>query len=96
MPRENLAVAAADDNAAGLHYLVAGRNTSLNLITFAIAASRTGKGAVKRCINDVNRALGLARAEHGKFKSSQEQRNAIHLNRWSLTPMTSSANSWKS
>lgn len=82
MPRENLAVAAAlqiVSNAAGLHYLVAGRNTSLNLITFAIAASRTGKGAVKRCINDVNRALGLARAEHGKFKSSQELvRNAIH------------------
>lgn len=82
MPRENLAVAAAlqiVSNAAGLHYLVEGRNTSLNLITFAIAASRTGKGAIKRCINDVNRALGLARAEHGKFKSSQELvRNAIH------------------
>lgn len=82
MPRENLAVAAAlqiVSNAAGLHYLVAGRNTSLNLITFAIAASRTGKGAIKRCINDVNRSLGLARAEHGKFKSSQELvRNAIH------------------
>lgn len=82
MPRENLAVAAAlqiVSNAAGLHYLVAGRNTSLNLITFAIAASRTGKGAIKRCINDINRALGLARAEHGKFKSSQELvRNAIH------------------
>jgi hypothetical protein len=82
MPRENLAVAAAlqiVSNAAGLHYLVAGRNTSLNLITFAIAASRSGKGAVKRCINEANRALGLARAEHGKFKSSQELvRNAIH------------------
>lgn len=80
-PREHLAVAAAlqiVSNAAGLTHLVAGRNTSLNLITFAIAGSRSGKGAIKQCINEVNRALGFAPAEHGKFKSSQELvRNAI-------------------
>ena len=81
MPREQLAVAAAlqiVSNAAGLHHLVAGRNTSLNLMTFAIAGSRSGKGAIKACINEANRALGLSPAEHGKFKSSQELvRNAI-------------------
>jgi len=81
MPREQLAVAAAlqiVSNAAGLHYLVAGRNTSLNLMTFAIAGSRSGKGPIKACINEANRALGLSPAEHGKFKSSQELvRNAI-------------------
>lgn len=80
-PREHLAVAASLQilsNAAGLNYLVEGRNTSLNLISFAIAGSRTGKGAIKRCINEVNRAIGLAPAEHGKFKSSQELvRNAV-------------------
>lgn len=81
MPREQLAVAAAlqiVSNAAGLHHLVAGRNTSLNLMTFAIAGSRSGKGPIKACINEANRALGLSPAEHGKFKSSQELvRNAI-------------------
>lgn len=81
-PREHLAVAASlqiMSNAAGLHYLVEGRNTTLNLITFAIAGSRTGKGAIKRCVNEVNRAIGLAPAEHGKFKSSQELvKNAVH------------------
>lgn len=80
-PREHLAVAAAlqiVSNAAGLTHLVAGRDTSLNLITFAIAGSRSGKGAIKQCINEINRALGFAPAEHGKFKSSQELvRNAI-------------------
>lgn len=80
-PREQLAVAAAlqiVSNAAGLNYLVAGRNTSLNLMTFAIAGSRSGKGPIKACINEANRALGFSPAEHGKFKSSQELvRNAI-------------------
>ncbi|MAG68412.1 MAG: putative primase [Prokaryotic dsDNA virus sp.] len=80
-PREQLAVAAAlqiVSNAAGLNYLVAGRNTSLNLMSFAIAGSRSGKGPIKACINEANRALGLSPAEHGKFKSSQELvRNAI-------------------
>ena len=80
-PREQLAVSAAlqiVSNAAGLNYLVAGRNTSLNLMQFAIAGSRSGKGAIKACINEANRMLGLSPAEHGKFKSSQELvRNAI-------------------
>lgn len=81
-PREKLAVAAAlqiVSNAAGLNYLVAGRNTSINLITLAIAGSRTGKGAIKRCIDEAHYSLDLSQASHGKFKSSQELvRNAIH------------------
>lgn len=80
-PRPRLAVAAAlqiVSNAAGLSHLVAGRNTSLNLITIGIAGSRTGKGAIKRCIDMAHKSLGLAPATHGKFKSSQELvRNAI-------------------
>jgi len=81
-PREKLAVAAAlqiVSNAAGLNHMVAGRRTTLNLITLAIAGSRTGKGAVKRCIDEAHRELGILPAVHGKFKSSQELvRNAIH------------------
>lgn len=80
-PRRSLAVAAAIQvvgNAAGLNYLVDKYDTSLNLITIAIAGSRTGKGAIKKCIDEVHAALGLAPATHGKFKSSQELlRNAI-------------------
>lgn len=80
-PRERLAVAAAlqiVSNAAGLTHLVAGRDTSLNLITIGIAGSRTGKGAIKHCIDEAHQALGLLPAAHGKFKSSQELvRNAI-------------------
>lgn len=82
LPREKLAVAAAlqiVSNAAGLNYLVAGRRTSLNLISIGIAASRSGKGAIKDCVDEVNMALGLLPAAHGKFKSSQEVvRNAMH------------------
>lgn len=81
-PRRSLAVAAAIQlvgNAAGLNYLVDKYDTSLNLITIAVAGSRTGKGAIKKCIDEVHAALGLAPATHGKFKSSQELlRNAIH------------------
>lgn len=80
-PREHLAVAAAlqiVSNAASLNYLVDEWETSLNLISLGIAGSRTGKGAIKKCINEANRAMGLSRCEHGKFKSSQELiRNAI-------------------
>ena len=80
-PREKLAVAAAlqiVSNAAGLNYLVEGMSTSLNLVTLGIAGSRTGKGAIKACIDEVHFALGLAPASHGKFKSSQELlRNGI-------------------
>ena len=80
-PREKLAVAAAlqiVSNAAGLNYLVDGMSTSLNLVTLGIAGSRTGKGAIKACIDEIHLALGLAPATHGKFKSSQELlRNGI-------------------
>ena len=80
-PREKLAVAAAlqiVSNAAGLNYLVAGQRTSLNLITMAIAGSRTGKGAIKTCIDEAHFILGISPACHGKFKSSQELvKNAI-------------------
>lgn len=80
-PRPHLAVAAAlhiVSNAAGMNYLVAGTETSLNLFSVGIADSRTGKGAIKRCIDEVNTALGLGRASYGKFKSAQElARNAL-------------------
>ena len=80
-PRKHLAVAAAlhiVSNAAGMNYLVAGTETSLNLFSVGIADSRTGKGAIKRCIDEVNTALGLGRASYGKFKSAQElARNAL-------------------
>lgn len=82
MRREHLADAAALQivaNAACLNYLVAGRDTSLNLITIGIAGSRTGKGAIKRCIDEAHTIMGFLPAVHGKFKSSQELvRNAIH------------------
>lgn len=80
-PRHKLAVAAAlqiVSNAAGLTHIVAGRRTTLNLITIGVAGSRTGKGAIKKCIDDAHHALGVLAAAHGKFKSSQELvRNAV-------------------
>lgn len=82
MPREKLAVAGAlqiISNTAGMYHLVRGsRNTSLNLLTFVIAGSRTGKGAVKSCIDEAALSTGISAACHGKFKSSQELiRNAL-------------------
>lgn len=81
-PRERLAVAAAlqiVSNACGLTHMVADTRTNLNLITLGIAGSRTGKGAIKKCIDEVHAALGLSPAAHGKFKSSQELvRNALY------------------
>lgn len=81
-PREHLAVAAALQivgNVAGLNYIVGTYETTLNLITICIAGSRTGKGAIKSAIDSIHYELGLSRATHGKFKSSQELvRNAIY------------------
>lgn len=81
-PRERLAVGAAlqiVSNAAGLTHIVDETKTTLNLITIGVAGSRTGKGAIKRCIDEAHAQLGLSPATHGKFKSSQELvRNALH------------------
>ncbi len=80
-PRKKLAVAAAlqlVSNVAGLKYITAGTRTSLNLVTFGIAGSRTGKGAILRCMMEVHRAVGLSPATHGGIKSTQELiRNAV-------------------
>lgn len=80
-PRPRLAVAAAlqlVSNSAGLTHIVAETRTTMNLITLCIAGSRTGKGSIKRCMDEAHAALGLSPATHGKFKSSQELvRNAL-------------------
>lgn len=80
-PREHLAVAAAlqvVSNAAALRYRVAGYRTSLNLITFGVAGSGSGKGNVLDCMQECQEAAGLARATHGGIKSEQEiLRNAM-------------------
>ena len=80
-PRKKLAVAAALQivgNVAGLKYITAETRTSLNLITIGVAGSRTGKGAIKRCLDEVHAELCLSPATHGGFKSTQElTRNAV-------------------
>lgn len=81
-PREHLAVAAAlqiVSNAAGLNYYVQGLNTSINLMTFGVAGSRTGKGKILECVKECHSLIGVEPATHGLFKSSQELiRNALH------------------
>lgn len=80
-PREQLAVAAAlqiVSNVASLRYRVAPLNTSLNMITFGVAGSGSGKGSVLKCINEVMRKVGMADANYGGIKSEQEIiRNAM-------------------
>lgn len=80
-PREHLAVAAAlqiVSNVAGMRYIVDGLNTNINLMTFGIAGSRTGKGKILECVTECHAAVGLSGAVHGIVKSEQEIiRNAI-------------------
>lgn len=80
-PRETLAVAGAlqiVSNIASLRYRVAPLNTSLNMITFGVAGSGSGKGIIIKCINEVMRKVGLSEANYGGIKSEQEIiRNAM-------------------
>lgn len=80
-PREHLAVAAAlqiVSNIASLRYRVAPLDTSLNMITFGVAGSGSGKGAILKCINEVMRKVGVSDANYGGIKSEQEiLRNAM-------------------
>lgn len=80
-PRERLAVAAALQivgNAAAMRYRVAPLDTTLNLMTFGVAGSGSGKGAILDCLQEVHREIGLGRVLYGGVKSEQEiLRNAI-------------------
>jgi len=74
-PRQAIALAAsiqAVGNAAGLRYRVGRHETTLNLMSFAIADSGTGKEAIYQSILELMRAAGLSRATHGGIKSEQE------------------------
>lgn len=80
-PRKQLAVAAAlqlVSNAAGLRYRIAPLDTSLNLITFGVAGSGSGKGSILSCLSAGMQAAGLQDAVYGGIKSEQEiMRNAM-------------------
>ena len=74
-PRQTIALAAAIQavgNAAGLRYRVGRHETTLNLMSFAIADSGTGKEAIYQALLELMRAAGLSRATHGGIKSEQE------------------------
>lgn len=80
-PREKIAFGAAIQavsNIAGVNYRVARHDTTLNIITFAIADSATGKESIYQCLLDIMRTAGVSRAAHGAIKSEQELvRNAV-------------------
>jgi Bifunctional DNA primase/polymerase, N-terminal/Primase C terminal 2 (PriCT-2) len=80
-PRERLATAAAlaaVGNVAGLQYEddLPGGNTT-NLFIVVIAASGSGKNAVKNAISHIHRVAGMSRVTYGKSKSSQELYRAL-------------------
>lgn len=72
--REHLSVAAAlttVGNIAGLRYQET-YGMRLNLFTFCVAASGTGKEAMLQGATEMHVAAGLTKAVHGNFKSEQE------------------------
>lgn len=74
-PRPALAFAAALQavgNLAGMRYRATDMDTTLNLITFAIADSATGKEAILQSISEIMREAGVGAAFYGKIKSEQE------------------------
>ena len=75
-PRKHLALAAALQvvgNAAGLRYRIDPiYKTTLNLMTFAVADSGSGKEAVYQAASDLISAAGMAASMHGGVKSEQE------------------------
>jgi hypothetical protein len=81
-PRKTLALSAALQvvgNAAGLRYRVDSKlKVTLNLMTFAIADSGSGKEAVYQAASELMVEAGLGAAMHGGIKSEQELvRNAV-------------------
>lgn len=75
-PRKHLSLAAAMQvvgNAAGLRYRVDPvYKTTLNLMTFAVADSGSGKEAVYQSASELIAAAGQSAAMHGGIKSEQE------------------------
>jgi hypothetical protein len=74
-PRETLAVAAAltaMGNVAGLRYTDGLDGVGLNLFTFCVAGSGTGKESIMQAMTDIHRAAGIHLATHGSIKSEQE------------------------
>lgn len=74
-PRREIAFAAAVQsvsNIVSLNHRIAKHNTTLNLITFAIADSATGKEAVYQSILELMRVAAIGRSVHGAIKSEQE------------------------
>ena len=75
-PRRHLALAAALQvvgNAAGLRYRVDETyKTTLNLMTFAVADSGSGKEAVYQAASELVASAGMAASMHGGIKSEQE------------------------
>lgn len=80
--REHLAVATAltaVGNAAGLRYREGVTGMRLNLFTFCVAGSGTGKEAMLSGFNELHVAAQINKACHGNFKSEQELiSNIIH------------------
>lgn len=80
--RERLAVAAAltaIGNVAGLHYVEDLTGATLNLFTFCVAGSGSGKEAILNGFREIHLAAGITAAVHGNFKSEQELiSNLIH------------------
>lgn len=86
-PRKKIAFGAAMQavsNVAGLNYRVEKHGTTLNLITFAVADSGTGKEAVYQSLLEIMRVAGVARAAHGSIKSEQELVRNLIRNQASL------------
>lgn len=80
-PRERLAALAAlvaVGNVGGLQYEddLPGGTTS-NLFAIGIAASGSGKNAIKNAISTIHRVAGMSRVTYGKSKSSQELYRAL-------------------
>lgn len=80
-PRERLSVIAAlvaVGNVGGLQYEddLPGGTTS-NLFAICIAASGSGKNAVKNAISSIHRVAGMSRVTYGKSKSAQELYRAL-------------------
>lgn len=74
-PREHLAVAAAITamgNVAGLRYKDGLDGIGLNVFSFCVSASSTGKEAVQQAMAEIHRAAGIHLATHGSIKSEQE------------------------
>lgn len=74
-PRERLAVAAAlttMGNVAGLRSIDKLDGVTMNLFTFCVAGSGTGKEAVLQSATEIHRAAGIHLAVHGSIKSEQE------------------------